>query len=135
MSNRPQSDVDTALWNCRINTRRRSIFGVYVVFAFASVMVNVGNGIRKRTSQACCCLQRADPFNIVSFVMLWKVMVCKNIKVQFRNLCRIIGWRNPTRCNSMQISQMKHQLDATLCRFYFWWWALAPETCRVTLQK
>ena len=60
------------------------------------------------------------------------------------------------------ISQMKHQLDATLFRFcfcrvalhvsgvkrpssgvfktsirfkYSWWWALAPETCRVTLQE
>ena len=77
----------------------------------------------------------------------------------------------------ISISQTKHQLDATLCRFYLcrvtlhvsgvsahhqeylklvqrslvhvlslqvshhisllgrWWWALAPETCRVTLQK
>lgn len=66
-SNRPESDVDTALRNCRINTRRRSMFGVYVVFAFASVVVKVGNGIRKRTSQASCCLQRVDLFNIASF--------------------------------------------------------------------
>jgi hypothetical protein len=72
MSNRPKSEVDTALWNCRINIHPRSMFGVYVVFAFASLMVKVCNGIRKHTFQASCCLQRVDLFNIASFCYVMK---------------------------------------------------------------
>ena len=38
----------------------------------------------------------------------------------------------PTWCNTVQVLFLQGH---STCFKYSWWWALAPETCRVTLQK